>query len=92
MCAGLMYQARVKRCVFGAYDPKGGALGSLYRVNEDDRLNHVFEAVGGVCEDECVKVMKDFFAMRREQTKQRKKQAKLEAQQAEAERAESQQA
>lgn len=79
MCAGLMQQSRVKRCVFGAYDPKGGALGSLYRINEDDRLNHVFEVVGGVCEDDCVKIMKDFFAMRREQAKERKRQAKLEA-------------
>lgn len=65
MCAGLMQQARVAACVFGAYDPKGGALGSLYDLHDDDRLNHSFEVVGGVMEDECSRVLKDFFAERR---------------------------
>ncbi len=48
MCAGLMYQARIDRCVYGAADPKAGALGSLYSVNEDDRLNHTFDVTSGV--------------------------------------------
>lgn len=65
MCAGLMQQARVAACVFGAYDPKGGALGSLYDLHDDERLNHSFEVVGGVMEDECSQAMKDFFAERR---------------------------
>ena len=65
MCAGLMQQARVAACVFGAYDPKGGALGSLYDLHDDKRLNHSFAAVGGVMEDECSRVLKEFFAGRR---------------------------
>lgn len=65
MCAGLMQQARVSKCVFGAADPKGGALGSLYSLNNDDRLNHSFEVVAGVCEDKCSQVLKDFFKERR---------------------------
>lgn len=65
MCAGLMQQARVAKCVFGAYDPKGGALGSLYSLNADERLNHGFEAEGGIMEDECSQALRDFFAERR---------------------------
>lgn len=65
MCAGLMQQSRVAACVFGAYDPKGGALGSLYDLHDDKRLNHSFAAVGGVMEDECSRVLKEFFAGRR---------------------------
>ncbi len=65
MCAGLMYQARIARCVFGAYDPKAGALHSLYQVNADTRLNHVFDARGGVLEDECARLLRDFFRARR---------------------------
>lgn len=62
MCAGLMQQARVKRCVFGAFDPKGGALGSLYNVADDSRLNHTFEVTSGVCGEECSQMLKDFFS------------------------------
>lgn len=65
MCAGLMYQARIDRCVFGAFDPKAGALGSLYRINEDERLNHTFEVEGGVEEEACAQLLKDFFAAKR---------------------------
>lgn len=65
MCAGLMQQARVARCVFGAYDGKGGAAGSLYAINEDERLNHRFEVVGGVLEEECAGFLRDFFKSRR---------------------------
>jgi len=67
MCAGLMHQARVGRCVWGAADPKGGALGSLYSVNEDKRLNHVFPVTSGVLSDECGALMRDFFASLRRQ-------------------------
>lgn len=73
MCAGLMYQARIDRCVFGAFDPKAGALGSLYRVNEDMRLNHRFETTAGVCEDECAQLLKDFFARKRKHAVTRSK-------------------
>ena len=53
MCAGLMYQSRIDRCVYGAKDPKAGALGTLYQINEDERLNHRFEVTPCVLEDEC---------------------------------------
>lgn len=62
MCAGLMVNARVTRCVYGAADPKAGALGSLYQLNADRRLNHAFEATAGVLSDECAGVLKAFFA------------------------------
>jgi tRNA(adenine34) deaminase len=62
MCAGLMYQARIDRCVYGAPDPKGGALGTLYRINEDDRLNHRFEVTQGVLAEECGDILSSFFA------------------------------
>lgn len=66
MCAGLMQQARIARCVFGAYDPKGGALGSLYNVADDARLNHRFEVTPGVCREECSSLMHDFFVRLRD--------------------------
>ena len=62
MCAGLMQQARIDRCVFGAHDPKAGALGTLYSVNDDSRLNHSFAVTSGVCEQECAKLLRGFFA------------------------------
>ena len=62
MCAGLMVNARVTRCVYGAADPKAGALGSLYQLNADRRLNHAFEVTAGVLSDECAGVLKAFFA------------------------------
>ena len=62
MCAGLMYQARIKRCVYGAKDPKAGALGSLYEVHKDTRLNHCFEVQSGVLENESANLLKTFFA------------------------------
>lgn len=65
MCAGLMHQARVSRCVYGARDQKAGALGTLYAVHEDERLNHQFDVTAGVCEDECARLLRDFFAARR---------------------------
>ena len=65
MCAGLMHQARVRRCVYGASDPKAGALGTLYNINEDTRLNHTFDATGGVLADECAALLKEFFARKR---------------------------
>ncbi|MBQ3106754.1 MAG: nucleoside deaminase [Eggerthellaceae bacterium] len=65
MCAGLMHQARVSRCVYGASDQKAGALGTLYSVNEDTRLNHTFQATSGVLGEECAQILKDFFAKKR---------------------------
>ncbi len=62
MCAGLMVNARIDRCVYGAPDPKGGALGTLYDVSHDPRLNHEFMVTPGVLEQECAQVLRDFFA------------------------------
>ncbi|MDR2673061.1 MAG: nucleoside deaminase [Coriobacteriales bacterium] len=62
MCAGLMHQARIARCVFAARDPKAGALGSLYQINEDTRLNHTFEVSGGVGEQQSANLLSSFFA------------------------------
>ena len=53
MCAGLMVNARVDRCVYGARDPKGGAVGTLYDLSCDSRLNHAFAVRSGVLEEEC---------------------------------------
>ncbi len=69
MCAGLMHQSRVDRCVFGAADQKAGAVGTLYNVNADERLNHSFPVQPGVREQECSQILKDFFAERRARRK-----------------------
>lgn len=62
MCAGAIVQARIKRLVFGAFDPKAGATGSLYNIVEDQRLNHqVSEVKGGVLAGKSQGLMKDFF-------------------------------
>jgi tRNA(adenine34) deaminase len=65
MCAGALIQSRIKRVVFGAYDPKGGAFGSLYNVSQDKRLNHQIEVVGGVLGEECGALLKNFFKAKR---------------------------
>jgi tRNA(adenine34) deaminase len=65
MCAGLMVNARVDRCVYGASDPKAGALGTLYDVSCDPRLNHEFGVRSGVRSEECAQVLKEFFRARR---------------------------
>ncbi len=65
MCAGLMSQARVARCVYGAHDPKAGALGTLYSVHDDERLNHCFEVTAGILEEECANLLRNFFADKR---------------------------
>ena len=65
MCAGLMVNARVDRCVYGAADPKGGALGTLFDVSHDPRLNHAFEVTSGVLADEAAEQLRSFFRVRR---------------------------
>ncbi len=65
MCAGATVLSRVDRLVFGAWDPRFGAAGSMRDVVRDNRLNHVVEVVGGVLERECAAVLDDFFAARR---------------------------
>lgn len=65
MCAGGLWQSRIGRVVFGAHDPKGGALGSLYQIHSDQRLNHRYDITTGVLADECAQLLKDFFKDRR---------------------------
>ena len=62
MCAGLMVNARVGRCVYGATDAKAGALGSLYDLNADSRLNHRFNVTAGVLADECREMLSGYFS------------------------------
>lgn len=69
MCAGLMVNARIDRCVYGAPDPKGGALGTLFDVSHDERLNHEFEVTSGVLVDECAAELRSFFRARRAKKK-----------------------
>jgi tRNA(adenine34) deaminase len=65
MCAGAMIQVRLDKVIYGAADPKAGALGSLYEVSQDRRLNHCFEVVRGVLEPECRGLMQKFFRIKR---------------------------
>lgn len=69
MCAGLMVNARIDRCVYGASDPKGGALGTLYDLSDDERLNHTFECTPGPLAQECGSLLSDFFQNLRNQRK-----------------------
>jgi tRNA(adenine34) deaminase len=62
MCAGALVNSRVDRLVFGASDPKAGYCGTLGNLAEDPRLNHRLEVVRGVREEECSRLLKDFFA------------------------------
>ena len=64
MCAGAIVLARVARLVFGAFDPKAGAVSSLFDVVRDPRLNHRVDVRSGILEDECRVLLKDFFASR----------------------------
>jgi len=65
MCLSAMVQSRLKQCVFGAYDSKGGALSLGYHLHQDKRLNHQFSVLGGVKHFECSKILSQFFKERR---------------------------
>jgi tRNA(adenine34) deaminase len=65
MCAGALVAARVNRVVFGAFDPKAGACGSLYNLCADPRLNHEPEVVGGVMAERAARLLGEFFSGRR---------------------------
>ena len=65
MCAGAMLHARLRRVVFGAYDPKTGAAGSVLNLFGEKRLNHQTEILGGVRESQCAKTLQDFFKTKR---------------------------
>ncbi|NLG55588.1 MAG: nucleoside deaminase, partial [Rhodococcus sp.] len=64
-CAGALVLARVSRVVFGAWEPKTGAVGSLWDVVRDQRLSHRPHVRGGVLETQCAQLMEDFFRSRR---------------------------
>lgn len=66
MCAGAIYQARFSRVIFATPDPKGGALGSLYEIQNDSRLNHQFTVERGLFQKESSTVLKEFFKKRRQ--------------------------
>lgn len=68
MCAGALVQARVPRVVYGAADPKAGAVESLYRLLDDPRLNHRAQIVGGVMAEECGSLLTRFFKQRRRES------------------------
>ena len=65
MCAGAVAQSRLSKVVFGAYDLKAGACGSLYNLGADPRLAHNFEVVGGVLAADSAALLQEFFAARR---------------------------
>jgi tRNA(adenine34) deaminase len=65
MCAGAIYQSRIKTVVFATKDPKGGALGSLYNISNDTRLNHKIEIIENICQKECSDILKEFFQNKR---------------------------
>ncbi len=65
MCVGALAHARIRRLVFGAYDPKAGALGSVIDLSACQAFNHRFEVQGGVLADECLSPLREFFASRR---------------------------
>ncbi len=69
MCAGAILQSRVKRVVYGAADPKAGAVDSLFRLLDDPRLNHRAEVTGGVMADWCGALLSHFFQEKRRQGK-----------------------
>lgn len=68
MCIGAAILARVDRVVFGAWDPKGGACGSVLNIPEEKRLNHRIEVIGGVLEEESRELLQGFFKGLREKT------------------------
>lgn len=69
MCAGLLVHGRVKRIVFGAYDQKTGATGTVMNLVQHESLNHKIEVTGGCLQDECSAQISDFFKQRRRQKK-----------------------
>jgi tRNA(adenine34) deaminase len=68
MCAGAIVLARIPRVVYGAADPKAGAVTTLYRLLEDPRLNHRAEVIRGVLEQPCGEILSRFFQQKRSKT------------------------
>lgn len=76
MCTGLLIHSRIQRLVYGATEPKAGAIASAIQLPQQPFYNHVLQIEQGVLEQECSTVLSDFFAMRREQKKSQKRQEK----------------
>lgn len=70
MCAGAIVQARIKRVVFGAYDPKAGCAGTLMNLLHESRFNHQVDLTSGILEKECGDLIKNFFKELREKKKE----------------------
>jgi tRNA(adenine34) deaminase len=69
MCAGSLVLSRPDKLIFGAYDPKAGACGTLYTITEDDRLNHRIMTLGGILDIECGSILKEYFLKKRPKKK-----------------------
>jgi tRNA(adenine34) deaminase len=69
MCAGAIVQSRIKRVVYGAPDPKAGCAGTLMNLLDEKRFNHQVEVAGGILEEECGSLLRDFFRDLRRQKK-----------------------
>ena len=65
MCAGAILQSRIPRLIYGATDPKGGAVNSLYSLLTDSRLNHTVQVTGGILAEECGSILTHFFRNKR---------------------------
>ncbi|MDE6357240.1 MAG: tRNA adenosine(34) deaminase TadA [Eubacteriales bacterium] len=61
MCAGAILQSRIDKVVFGVFNSKGGCCGSILNILNDERFNHKAEIISGILEEDCKKIMKDFF-------------------------------
>lgn len=72
MCGGAIIQSRIERLVFGTYDPKGGVCGSIMNLFEQQGMNHEVSVSGGVLEEDCSKILKDFFQSLRKKKKELK--------------------
>ena len=68
MCAGVILQARLAKVIFGARDPKAGAVVSLYQILHDSRLNHRVEVTEGILQEECAQILSGFFKEKRIKT------------------------
>ena len=69
MCAGAILQSRIKNVYFGCYEPKHGAFGSLIDVSQIENANHEVNVTGGIYEEECSQLLKDYFKFKRKKKK-----------------------
>ena len=73
MCSGALILSRIKRCVFGCFDPKSGFNGSICNINDYSALNHSYEVTSGICSEECAQLLKQFFKAIRQKKKDKKR-------------------